>query len=108
MSDIWTQAADGGNEQVKRELLAEAERIELFIKLATEGKIKFPSESETVEADPFFDISEEEEAYLLIDQLSHALYILDGEYPFPNWVMDWYLKANAWKAAGYIPPEDES
>lgn len=94
MNDIWTQAAEGGDDQVQRELLAEADRIKLFIKLAS-------GEALTLEPDSTEDEDE------LLDRLGTELYILDGEYPFPNWVRDWYLKVEAWKAAGYVPPENE-
>jgi hypothetical protein len=95
MKDVWTQAAEGGDDQVKRELLAEAGRIKLFIELASKGKIKFSFEPR----------DEEEQEDSLLEQLSSLLYGLDGNYPFPYWVKGWYQKAKAWKAAGHVDPE---
>lgn len=97
MSDIWTEAAAGGDEQVKWELLEGADKIEQFIVQARNleegfrfGVLRGPD--------------------WLLEHLTIELYQLDGNYPFPKWVADWYQKACAWKVAGYVPPlaeEDE-
>lgn len=91
MSDIWTQAAAGGDEQVKWELLEDAEKIERFI-------------IQTLKLDDDFRLGILRGGDWLLERLTLELYQLDGNYPFPEWVKDWYLKACAWKVAGHVPP----